>query len=264
MNGLFSFNKQKFLTGFTLIEILMVISMVFLLAALILVALSDAKERARVSTIINFDASIDHALGAYKIGEWNFDSGNANNSAGNGNNMTLSNYNYNLGGIEKTGLSSTTTLASTYARVVSPTTELDSKSGAITLSIMEYPLSNVLLYTRIYHFYKVGSYSFYCNNCITTGAWNFTVTASGGTCPVTVASGKPLEKLKWNNIIATYDGKGTVKIYLNSKVIGSAFCAGRGALINSVSTNPVYTGYMTSWSPLNIDEIKIYDAFLDI
>jgi len=61
--------------GFTIAEILMVISIIAFLGAIILVAARGALEKARIARGLNFSASIKHGLGHYLVGEWKFEEG---------------------------------------------------------------------------------------------------------------------------------------------------------------------------------------------
>jgi len=80
------FNKKS--KGFTIAEILMVISIIAFLGAIILVAARGALEKARIARGLNFSAQINHALGAYVTGIWNFDDETPKDSSGNENHGT--------------------------------------------------------------------------------------------------------------------------------------------------------------------------------
>ena len=93
-----SFNpsdKQKYLAGFTLLELLVVIAIIAILAAVVLIALNDAKQSAWEARGLQFSQNIKSTLGADLVGEWSFDSGsgseiNVVDDSGNNNNGTWS------------------------------------------------------------------------------------------------------------------------------------------------------------------------------
>jgi len=66
-------SKRK---GFTLVELLMVISIISLLSSIILTNLSTAREKARISSLQQYFESTDHAIRTDLIGEWKFNSSN--------------------------------------------------------------------------------------------------------------------------------------------------------------------------------------------
>ena len=86
-----SLNMQK---GFTLIELLVVIGIIGILAGIVLVNLSGAKEQAEISKVIAFSSQIHRSFGAYAVGVWDFDDldgGVASDMSGFGNGCTPTN-----------------------------------------------------------------------------------------------------------------------------------------------------------------------------
>lgn len=61
--------------GFTLVELLVAIAILGILAALVFLSTQDAREQARVASLLTFNSQVIHALGAHCAGVWNFDEG---------------------------------------------------------------------------------------------------------------------------------------------------------------------------------------------
>jgi prepilin-type N-terminal cleavage/methylation domain-containing protein len=84
--------KSVFNSGFTVIELLVVISIIGLLSSVIFASVNSAREKARLAAGLRFYSSYHHAAGAYAVGQWSFEDGagsNATDSSGENHDGTL-------------------------------------------------------------------------------------------------------------------------------------------------------------------------------
>lgn len=66
--------KSRFAKGFTLVELLVVISIIGMLASVVLVALNNARQKGTQGAALEFDANIYHAFGANAVVVYTMDS----------------------------------------------------------------------------------------------------------------------------------------------------------------------------------------------
>ncbi len=80
--------------AFTLVELLVTISIVGLLSTIAIVSLSSSRDKAAIASGMQFEASVQHAVGSDILADWEFDDGSgttASDTSGNGKNATLMN-----------------------------------------------------------------------------------------------------------------------------------------------------------------------------
>ena len=80
--------------AFTLIELLVTISIIGLLSTIAIVSLSSSRDKAAIASGMQFEASVQHAVGSEMLADWELDDGSgttASDTSGNGKNATLMN-----------------------------------------------------------------------------------------------------------------------------------------------------------------------------
>ena len=85
-------SKSSINRAFTLIELLVVISIIGLLASIVLVNLGGATDSAKIAKTLSWSSSVNHQLGAYAVGIWDFNEQSGDtvyDSSGYGNNGTI-------------------------------------------------------------------------------------------------------------------------------------------------------------------------------
>ncbi len=61
--------------SFTLIELLVVIAIIGVISSIVLVSMGGSRKRARITSSLQLSQSINHTLGAYAVGIWDFNEG---------------------------------------------------------------------------------------------------------------------------------------------------------------------------------------------
>jgi prepilin-type N-terminal cleavage/methylation domain-containing protein len=273
-------SAKKFQKGFTLIEILVVVSIIGLLSSIMLVSYTNTREKSRIAAARSFAAQIDRAVGDRAVGIWNFNENSgavANDNSGGGLNGTL----YNV-----PSWSSDTPSNAGYslsfnglnAHVMVPyTTAMKYTGSGLTLAAWIKPNATETdggwIISKPWN--AVGEYN-YRLRYIPNRQIEFTLggTDTGGALAVasiyttaTVPSGK------WSFIAATIDSSNNVKIYIDGqqKASGtvnipvwapSAAEANSPLAIGTVYPFGVWAGNSTYSFDGLIDDVRVYVASL--
>ena len=258
-------------TGFTLIELLVVISIIGVLSSIVLVSFSGQREKAKLTTIKQFDAQISHALGAYAVGIWRFEEGSGTtlyDESGFGNDAT---FHGNLTPVFPSGVYSGTT-ALQFDGIDDYVSIDDSSSlditDQITIEAWIYPESfeESAPYLKgivsKYHTPSANGYILRLGDATDANKNKpqFHL-VTGGVSETLLGNG--LDTNEWYHIVGTYDGSNML-LYVNGVRINSESASGSIATNNdlvSIGTDFISVASNREFDGL-IDNVAIYDLAL--
>ncbi len=234
-------NKSK---GFTLIELMTVISILSLMSAVILKSVNNARESARMSAVVQFEAGMLHAIGDQLVLQWKFDETSGNtvyDTSSFGNNGTITGTAEKVTGIRGNGLN----LHNGVSRVSAPS------SPSLNLSLNSFSASiwtktnsaGDMKVFRVGPFAELNFYHGYLRNCFNNCENNYTTVVTDN---------------KWHNVAVIGDST-SIRIYYDGKLMPAQTLPASSASMAGV----VEVGWGTTYEGI-VDEFRLYSVPLNV
>jgi len=240
------YNKVMKNKAFTLVELLVVVAILGLLASIVFVSLSGARDKAKIAAGLQFESSVHHALGAYAVGIWDFDDQTANDTSGNNNNGTINGATFTTDTPSKKGYAMSFD-GNDYVEILD-NTSIDI-SGNLTISTwLKFPAGGEFaLISKISNIYDAGNWA------IIIG-WGDKIALRFGSVNSDLSNDG-----KWHQVVGVHQGT-TAYLYVDGKLIKTQ---ATGAV--SANNYNLYFGRANDGSGGYIgliDNVRVYDQAL--
>ena len=242
--------------AFTLIELLLVISVIALIAAIVFNSLRGARESARISNALVFQHQMHSLLGPDLVGQWNFDD-SANrygDFSGGGNTGTCTNCPVPVDGVP--GTRGTALSFDGVDDVVSvPHSASLNITGAITVGA--WIRRNVVdrrddIITKV-----AGGYNLLIHNNANLNRVFFQAHDSGGTFRAVFSNPNAVVNTEWHHVAVSYE-RPTARFYVNGQPWGTA--------VRDFDMRPtsgeLLIGVFSTFFSGSIDDVRIYSRAL--
>lgn len=267
--------KQR---GFTLVEMLVVVAIIGVLAAVVLVSLSESRERARIAKGLQFEANIHHSLGAYAVGMWDLNEGSG---------TTATDYSdfKNNGVVSGATYSSDTPSNKDYSLSFDGVNDYIQISNSGALNVTEGITITMWLYLEsdpncngsnnwrsvLHKGSTAGSSTGYDIVLEQNRTFTFDIGAATGPLRYNTDYSDRLPIKKWTFLVFSYNSYNSgVKVYLDAKEISGTYWSHGTGLIKTNSNNLYINNSSPSACPNGsgdfpgkIDEVRIYDRALN-
>lgn len=261
---------KKYISGFTIIELLVIISVIGLISSIALGNLSQARERARTAAGLQFDATVRRTQGDTLVGSWNFNEGagdTAFDSSGTGRDGAIGGATYVSPGVNNTGYALYFNGSENF---VSGLAEQVGDNSNVTISAWINPSQNI----NSQDIFSSG-YTACTNYAVSLTSARISVrnrfgskytSEGGGSGPANIPNNT------WTHVATTFDDTGRATTYINGQPAGAATnipttdCASDvwvigGASIVSDPGDPSGISIGEAFYGM-IDEVAVYESAL--
>lgn len=236
--------NKNFNLGFTLIELLTIISIISLMSVVVLNSVNRARETARMSSVIQFEAGMLHAIGDQLVGQWKFDETSGTtviDTSSYANNGTITGTAERVAGARGNGLN----LHNGASRVniaASPSLKLSANSFTASIWTKTNSAGDMKIF-RIGANAELNYYHGYLRNCFNNCENNYTTVVTDN---------------KWHHVAVIGDSV-SIRIYYDGKLKPDQTLPASSASMSG----GVEVGWGTTYEGI-VDEFRLYSTPLSI
>lgn len=264
-NIIFTKFFKKNIRGFTLVEVLVVITIISLLSTMVLVNLSDARKRAVIAKSMEFNQTVNNVIGYYAVGAWNFNEGTGNSVIDTSNYNNHGTWSGTVGWVANTitQFGWAGQFNNSYVNVADPSNgRLDFGTGDFTLSAWFYLPSLPGAWKSIISKGASGNVVGYGMEISNKNLITCSIRAAGGSNQR--VGGSSPKAGAWHYAVCVFDRDSKVFVYLDGKEVTSASITGNAGSVDNAFAFRIgaHSGNGSSATQKfsgQIDEVRVFN-----